>query len=349
MKQLKKNFRNVYRTAQYFSETQRCDYIRMDSNESIDGLPEDFIRKILEEITPNYLATYPNPKKCTEAVAKYIGVERENVLMTNGSDAAIKMLFEVYVDDKDRIIMTDPTFEMYGVYCTMYGAESVKVPYGDEFSFPFEQYAMELEKGAKLAIIVNPNNPTGTILEQGKLLELVQIAEKQDTLVLVDEAYFLFYDKTMINEISKYKNLIVLRTFSKIMGLAGLRIGFMAADEAIIQDVKKVALTAAVNTIALCFAEKLVSNPKIIDKLVNDYKNEKRYMIEKLEENHITYKEGEANFLLIPCERDLQEVYMAFKEEGILIACRFNKYIRINIGNFAVTDKFIDAYKKILG
>lgn len=349
MKQLKANYKNVFRTAQYFNELDRTQYIRMDGNESIDGLPKDFVKKVLAEIDSNYLATYPNTKKCTEAVAEYLGLDRENVLMTNGSDSALKMIFEIYVDNDDRVLMTNPTFEMYGVYTSMYGANCVRIEYDDAFEFPYEEYVAELKKGAKLAIIVNPNNPTGSVLNYYRLIELIEIAEAQGTIVIVDEAYFWFYDKTVTDKIKSYNNLIVLRTFSKIMGLAGIRLGFVAANEEIINDIKKVAPAAAVNTVALKFGEHLMKETAVIESLVADYKKNKQYLLEQLSKYGIQYLNTEANFVLIPCDADLKMVYEQFKEEKILIACRFGKYIRINIGNPSVTDEFIKAYNKILG
>ncbi|MDE6435789.1 MAG: histidinol-phosphate aminotransferase family protein [Lachnospiraceae bacterium] len=352
MEQLKDTYKHVIRTANYFSDLDRTQYIRMDGNESIDGLPEEFIKDVLGEIDSNCLATYPNQRQCTEAIADRLNIPRENIFVTNGSDRAIKMIFEVYVDKNDRVIMTNPTFEMYGVYTTMYGAEAVLVDYElddkKEFEFPFDKYMKEIKKGAKMAIIVNPDNPTGAIIEPDKLMQLLEYTEKTGTLVIVDEAYYGFYDTSVISKILQYNNLIVLRTFSKIMGLAGVRLGFLAANEDIIYDVKRIAAPAAVSAISLKFGEKLMQRTDILEQLFSDYRREKKYLEKRLSENNILYVNSHANFLLIPCEKDLKATYEAFKENGILIACKLNKYIRINIGNERITDEFIRVYKKVV-
>lgn len=352
MEQLKDTYRHVVRTANYFSDLDRTQYIRMDGNESIDGLPEEFVKDVLSEIDSNYLATYPNQKQCTEAIAERLGIPRENIFVTNGSDGAIKMIFEIYVDKGDRVIMTNPTFEMYGVYASMYGANSIQVEYekGDEreFKFPFDKYMEEINQGAKMAIIVNPDNPTGAIIKPDQLIQLLDHAKKMNTLVIVDEAYYGFYDKSVISEILQYNNLIVLRTFSKILGLAGVRLGFLAANEEIVYDVKRIAAPAAVSSISLKFGEKLMQRIDILNQLFCNYKREKEYLERKLSENDILYVNSQANFLLIPYEGDMKAVYESFKENGILIACKMNKYIRINVGNEYVTDEFIRVYKKVL-
>lgn len=352
MEQLKDTYKQVVRTANYFSNLDRTQYIRMDGNESIDGLPEEFVKDVLDEIDANYLATYPNQKQCTEAIADRLNIPKENIFITNGSDRAIKMIFEVYVDKGDRVIMTNPTFEMYGVYAAMYGAESVKVNYKmedkKEFEFPFEQYMEELKRGAKMAVIVNPDNPTGAVIEPNQLIQLLDYAENMNILVIVDEAYYGFYDTSVINKILQYSNLIVLRTFSKIMALAGVRLGFLAANEDIIYDVKRIAAPAAISTIALKFGEELMRRPDILEQLFLNYRREKEYLEKRLFENSIPFLNSHANFLLIPCEKDLKAVYEAFKENGILVACKMNKYIRINVGNEYVTDEFVRVYKKVI-
>lgn len=348
MKQLKENYKKFERTAQYFNELDRNKYIRMDGNESIDGLPSEFVEEVLNEIDANIIATYPNPKKCAEYIAEWVNVPRECILVTNGSSYAIKMIFEIYADYNDRIIMTNPTFEMYGVYATMYGACPVRVDYGNDYIFPYEKFVEEMECGAKIAVIVNPDNPTGSILEQEKLINLIELARKKDTILIVDEAYFGYYDKTVIDKILKYDNLIVLRTFSKIMGLAGIRLGFVAANKQIIKDIKQVSSNADANVIALKFGEKLMQRKDILEKLIEDFKREKAYLEKKLTDNNIPYVKTNSNYVLIPCNKDLQNVYQAFKKEGILIACRFNKYIRINVGNEKVTDTFIKSYNSIM-
>ncbi len=348
MKQLKENYRKFNRTAQYFDELERDKYIRMDGNESIDGLPSEFVEEVLKEIDANCLATYPNPKKCAEYIAEWVNVPRECILVTNGSSYAIKMIFELYADNGDRIIMTNPTFEMYGVYAAMYGACPVKVDYGDDFVFPYEHYLKEIKDGAKIAVIVNPDNPTGSVLEQEKLINLIEVAKEKDTIVIVDEAYFGYYDRTIIDRILMYDNLIVLRTFSKIMGLAGIRLGFIAANEKIIKDVKQISSPMDGNVIALKFCERLLQRKDILEKLFADFKREKKYLEKQLADNFISYVKTESNYVLIPCDKDLKQIYKAFKNEGILVACRFNKYIRINVGNERVTDEFIRVYKKVI-
>lgn len=344
MKQVKPILQKLYRSAQFFNEMDRTQYIRMDGNESVDGLPEDFVKRVLDKVTPAMLAAYPNPKNCTEAVARYLGVDREMVFMTNGSDAAIKMFFEVFVGENDRVVIASPAFEMYEVYCNMYGATAINTKYGEDFSFPFNSYIEEIGKGAKLAIITNPNNPTGTVLDETTIRKILDVAKANDTLVMLDEAYYWIYDKTMLHLIKEYPNVLLLRTFSKILGLAGIRLGFAVANEDMIQDIKKVAAPAGVNTVALLFGEEIMNHPNIINVLVSDFCFEKKYLKTELEKNGIEYLDTESNYVLIPAGDDYKSVLEHLKSDGILISYKMDKYFRVNIGNKEATDKFVKSF-----
>ncbi len=344
MKQIKPVLQKLYRSAQFFNETDRTQYIRMDGNESVDGLPKDFVKSVLNKVTPAMLATYPNPKKCTEAVANYLGVDREMVFMTNGSDAAIKMFFEVYIGEGDKVIIASPAFEMYEVYCNMFGAKAINIAYGESFEFPMDSYLAEIEKGAKLAIITNPNNPTGSVIAEDEIVKILEKAKENDTLVMIDEAYYWIYDKTMLGLLDKYPNMVLLRTFSKILGLAGIRLGFAVANQDMIMDLKKVAAPAGVNTVALLFGEELMNHPEIIESLVDDFRKDKQYLLEELKKANIEYLDTESNYVLIPAGDNYQMILDSLKEDGLLIAYKMNKYFRINIGGKESTDRFIDSF-----
>ena len=344
MKQIKSVLKKLYRSAQFFNEMDRTEYVRLDGNESVDGLPESFVNKVLDKISPAMLATYPNPKKCTEAIAAYLGIDRENVLVTNGSDAAIKMFFEVYIEENDDVIIASPAFEMYEVYCNMYGAKAHNCLYSDAFDFPVDEFVDHINKGAKLAIITNPNNPTGSVLDEQRIRHILDVAERNDTLVMIDEAYYWIYDQTMLHLLREYSNVVILRTFSKILGLAGLRLGFAVAGKDMILDLKKVAPPAGVNTIALLFGEEIMNNPDVIEKLVSDFREEKEYFKNKLKNAGIEYLDTNSNYLLIPAGDNYSSVLEKLKNDKILIAYKMKKYYRVNIGNQESIDKFISSF-----
>lgn len=344
MEQLKPCLKKLERTNQFFNEIDRTQYIRMDGNESIDGLPGEFVKRVLDKITPEMLATYPNPKRCIEAIANYLNVDREQVLVTNGSDAAIKLFFETYVGETDNVVIASPAFEMYEVYCNMHGANAINVKYNENFEFPLQDYIEKISNGAKLAIITNPNNPTGSVIDRSTIREILDAAKKHNALVMIDEAYHWIYSDTALSLISEYKNLVILRTFSKLLGLAGVRLGFAVANVDMVSDIKKVVPPAGVNTIALLFGEEIMNTPDLIDGLIRSFHEEKSYMKERLKGMGIKFVDTESNYILIPMDRSkAQTVIGNLKDKGILVAYKMNRYLRVNVGNKESVDRFFSA------
>jgi histidinol-phosphate aminotransferase len=256
------------------------------------------------------------------------------------------------VSSGDRILITYPTFAMYPVYTAMFNAEFVTVEYNQDMTFPTEKFLDRIYPGIKLAIVVNPNNPTGSVLTKGELIEIIKKAASNDVLVIVDEAYFHYYPETMIPYIKSYNNLAVLRTFSKLCGIAAARLGYVAASPYIIEGIKKVRPTFDVNAIAVLFAEKVLDSPQIIQDLIKDASEGKKYLVEKLREKNIVCKEGHANFVLVKCNGRVNEVMAGLKEKGILVGGEFkqeylNDYIRVTIARKDYMDKFWEAFAAI--
>ena len=198
-------------------------------NEGVPGLPSSFVKETLAGIDGEWLATYPEYHTLQEKLAIHNGLAPENLILSNGSDGAIKYIFDAYVSPGDRILLADPTFAMYPVYCRMFEAEPLVVPYRPDLSFPWQEFLDQMVPGVRLAVVVNPNNPTGSALPASRIIEMIRHAARYKILLLVDEAYFYYYPETVIQAVKEFENLIVLRTFSKLCGMAALRLGYAAA------------------------------------------------------------------------------------------------------------------------
>lgn len=347
MIKIKPHLENLYRTES--SLIPRKGYLRLDMNEGVPGLPEGFVREVLSEITPEFLATYPEYRALQEKLASHNNLKPENISLSNGSDAAIKYIFDAYVSAGDKILLTDPTFAMYPVYCKMFNAKPIIVTYKPDLSFPEDDFIDRISHDIRAAIVVNPNNPAGNAVEAGALLSIIKKAADNDVLIVVDEAYFYFYPETMIGQVKKYENLIVLRTFSKLCGMAALRLGYAVACPEIIENIIRVSPTYDVNGLAVLFAETILDNPDIIQNLVKLTNEGKRYLTQKLTEEGIEYKAGCANFILIKCCARVDEITGRLAEKNILVAGGFKQnflkdYIRVTIGNRAVMEQFWKSF-----
>lgn len=350
MPQIKPHIESLYRSR----ANKRKGYLRLDMNEGVPGLPDNFLRRVITKVSADLVAMYPEYDSLTKKIAKYNQLNPENICLANGSDAAIKYIFDAYVSVRDRVLLTSPAFAMYPVYCEMFNARPIIIEYKEDLSFPFDDFISVISHKIKLAVIVNPNNPTGSVLKEEKLLKIIKKTANNDVLLIVDEAYFYFYPHSVIRYIRKYKNLIVLRTFSKLLGIASLRLGYAVACPAIIENLRKVKPTFDVNGLAALFAEEILDNSAIIKEMIKKTGEGKKYLIEKLGKEDIEYKMGYTNSVLIKCYNRVDEIIGRLKKKHILVSGNFKQdflsdYIRISMGDKKNMQKFwrcfIDIWK----
>ena len=155
------------------SDLRRGDFLRLDMNEDPLGLPKSFIDTVLKDINGDYLSRYPEYVRLTEKIAEHNSIGFDNICLANGSDSAIKYIFETYISPQDKILLTDPTFAMYPVYCQMAGAQSIAFSYNKDFSFSCDEFVNLIDGTFKMVIVVNPNNPTGTVLSDHDFKKII--------------------------------------------------------------------------------------------------------------------------------------------------------------------------------
>ena len=332
-----------------FSEEGRSEYLRMDMNENPEGLPKEFVDSVLKEITPEYLATYPEPGHFCRKYAARLGIKENQVCATSGSDTAIRYLMEAFVGKGNKVVTVTPTFEMYRVYCNMYGYEHVGVPYGSDFQIATEDILAAIDQRTDLVALLNPNNPIGRAFTEAEVRAVAEKAAKCGAVLVIDEAYHYFYPNTFIRLIDEFDNVALLRTFSKLFSLAGCRLGAVIASAQLIEYINHVRSSAEVNTVALLFGERLMDHPEIIDELIATEKEGRRYLISELERYGYTYYNQDGNFLFIEPKNDAAEVAKRLKEEHkVLIKTYGNpllsRFIRISTGSKTAMSRFMEAF-----
>lgn len=345
MVNVKKHLEDLYRTKPFTRHNCLC----LDMNEGMPGLPKPFIRRIVSKITNNFLALYPEYQELKNTIAAHNDLAAENICLSNGSDAAIKYIFDAYISAGDKVLITDPTFAMYPVYCRMFKARPLVIKYSDNLSFPMDGYLKMLSRWVRMAVVVNPNNPTGTALKVKELLPIIKKAYCNDILLIIDEAYFYFCPETAIQLIKKFNNLVVLRTFSKLCGLAGLRIGYAAASSTIVNNLKKIRPTYDVNSVAALFAEELLNDSDIINEVLSQMNIGADYLIERLKSEGIEYRRGAANFILIKCGDNVSRLVRCLEGKGILVNGNFKQpflkdYLRVTISSRKYMKLFWNAF-----
>ena len=322
----------------------RIDYLKLDMNENPEGLPKKFFDKVMDSITPAMVAMYPEPDKLTHILAEDMNVDFDNVLITNGSDESIKSIFEVFTTEGSKMVSVYPTFEMYMVYAKMFNLEMSIIDYEDDFTLDSGKIIDAIDDNTSLVVLLNPGNPIGTIYTEKEVRTVVEKAKESAALVIIDEAYYYFHDKSFVGLIKEYDNIIVTRTFSKLCSIAGLRIGYAVADKKLIEHLSKIRQTFNVNTLALHFAEAIMKEEGLIDSLIATELEGRNYIIEQLKDSGREVYADNGNYVFFKPLTDKDKVVEGLYEKKILTKTYsvpiLKDYIRISTGSKQAMEKF---------
>ncbi|HPO50539.1 MAG TPA: histidinol-phosphate transaminase, partial [Spirochaetota bacterium] len=274
----------------------------------------------------------------------------DNVLIGNGSNEMIFTILAATLETGKKIVISTPTFAVYNLISSNLNADIKKIPLNEDFSFRIDEILRESKSPGSVTVLCSPNNPTGTSLSRNDIETIVKSSEG---IVVIDEAYIHFGGETAIDLITKYDNIIILRTFSKAFGLAGLRIGFMISNKRLIKELSKVKLPYNLNIFTLITLSEIFNNMNIVEKNIEDILKEKKYLLEELSKlNSIKIIPSEANFFLVKFE-DSNAVFSRLVKKGILIR-DYGSYpmlencLRISVGKREENDALINALKEIL-
>jgi len=289
-----------------------------------------------------------------KALSRSLGVRPENIIVGNGSDEIIILALRAFVKKGDEVIIAKPTFLIYEIASKLCGA---KIKFAPVKNFRYDIPGIErlVTKKTKMIFIANPDNPLGTYVTRKEIESLVSRAGK-DLILFFDEAYFEFAkDRKDFPRTLKYlknKNVIITRTFSKIYGLAGLRVGYGMANEKIIDCMNRVREPFNVNSVAQAAALGCLKSKGYVEKSLKLVERGKSFIGKELDSLGIRYIPSVTNFLLINLGKDAKTVYKKLLKKGIIVremsAWKLNNFIRVTIGTKSENRKFIRALKEAL-
>ena len=339
---------DVKNCVRIFPEQGRYDYHRYDMNENPQGLPKWFVDEVLSEITPEFLAIYPEPDRFLRKYAEYIGVSYENVLTTNGSDMAIRYLLEVFCEKGKEVLTVTPSFEMYAVNCSILGLKHKAVSYEKDLSIDISKIIDAITEETDIVVLLNPNNPVGNVYSKEEFSQIADKAQACGAIVIVDEAYHYFYKETFLKDALSRENVVILRTFSKLFSLAACRLGMIISNPEIIGYVKKSRLTFEANAIALLFAERLIEHPQLIEELITTAQEGKEYLVDELGKQGYQVRDCTGNYVFIRPKSEPKVLEQKLKERKILIKIYGNEllkeYIRVSTGSKDAMAYFIRLF-----
>lgn len=345
-----KRIEELYRI---FDQNERKDYLRLDLNENPGGLPAEFIKSVLKDVSPQFVAQYPETLHFTEVLADYLGTDINHLCLVNGSAEGIRYIVQAFTSLNGRIVGVVPSYFMFQIYSEMYGRNFVKVPYNEDLSMDIENIISELTDDTQLLILLNPNNPMGNVYSEDEFIRLLTVAKEKQINVLVDEAYHYFYPKTFINYALNDEHVFVTRTFSKLCSMAGCRLGYVAGWPEGIKLVQKMCTPHNTNAFALRFAEAVLTTPGMVDQLIENFNTGRKFLVDWLDNNGYQHKGEAGNFIFIKPKTDAQTIVERMKtEKKILIKTypnvgEFGNCLRVSIGEKKYMEQFTASLNEL--
>ncbi len=283
------------------SYEDRGKMYRMDRNERTWNIPDTILDMIRERIDSDILTNYTEIDETYRVLADFLGVRNEQVYFHSGSDLVIKSVFETYIEPGDSLLLQNPSYAMYGVYAHMFGAELYEYDFEENLSFDLDGYCEYLKEiRPKMAVIENPGGYIGNSFTFEQIWNFVDIASKYNVLVVVDEAYIDFIPKSSaIDLLTNYNNLIVVRTFSKAWGLAGLRAGYAISNETIISELFKVRPMHELTSFTAMVVEMMIEQSSEVKLYVEDVIRVREYFCEELDKLDIKYAKSDTHFVTL--------------------------------------------------
>jgi histidinol-phosphate aminotransferase len=325
----------------------RADKVRLDFNENTTGC-SPAVRRALAKLTSKQLAMYPEYQAPTARLARYFGVRPEELLLANGGDDALRVFFDTFVEAGSSVLICEPTFPMYRYYAEIYGARISALHYSSEMEFPLEGILAALRKEPRVLFLANPNNPTGTLFGFEELEKILRAAK--DTAVVMDEAYAEFSGFTAVPWIRKFPHLFVARTFSKVAGLASLRLGAVIACKESLALVRRAMPPFPVNLAALVAAEAAVKDRATMRVYVSEAKRFRAWLAAELQRLGVRSFPSAGNFLLANFGAKGPALFGKLERQGILLRARTKDmgpgFVRISIGTPAEMKKLLKAIRK---
>lgn len=325
--------------------------IKLDANESPYKFTEATLDLVINKIKEIQFNRYPDGsglelRKCYE---KYCGVKYSNMIIGNGSDELIQIIYSAFIDKGDKVALLDTDFSMYSIYAKAAGGNPVYFKLENDFTLHTDDLIkfINIEK-PKLFVLSNPNNPTGGALNSK---EVIKIIEGCTCPTVIDEAYFEFFGDTVINQINNYENLIVLRTCSKAISAASMRVGFLISNDFVIKQMNKVKPPFNVNTISQEIGKIVLNCNQDIENNVEKTKKTREYVYNELNKfKDLRVYAANSNFILIETKYS-QEIYLYLKSKEIIVRDfsegRLNNCLRVSIGTKDEMQEFLTCFSQI--
>ena len=329
---------------------------KLASNENQIGPSPMAVQAIKDELDSINFYPEATAVDLVNDLAEYLGVKPENIVVGNGGEGLIWVMAMTFLNEGDEIIMADPSFDIYKISGDLMGGKTIKVPFKDK-KFNFENFIKNINDKTKLIYVCSPNNPTGNIASKEELNYLLKNIP-EDVVLVLDEAYYEFaegykdYPSENIKLIETRPNTIILRSFSKIYGIADVRLGYLVTSQKLAVEMNKVRQTLGVNKLAQVGARAALKDEEYKQLAIS----ENRKAIDKLEAYFISkgfdYFKSYSNFVWANINTDSRVIFEELQKRGIIIRPGFlwgwDNWIRVNSGTERQMKLFIENMEEVL-
>ncbi len=333
------------------AERSLLEIVRLSSNEN----PFGFSPKVKEAIFSSLhkLNRYPdgNFKKARKLVADKFSLTPEEVIFGNGLDEIIELFCKVFIDEGEKVVVTDPCFPIYEIFSKLYGGRVLKVPLKD-FKVDVDGMCSSV-KDARAVFINNPLNPTGTAIGFEDIKKILD-SLPSDGVLFLDEAYVEFMENPPDSSslLKEGYPLVIGRTLSKAYGLAGMRIGYAMAHRVVVEAMRSSRQPYSLGVLEEAASEAALSDENFLRDVVERIRKERKKLEEGFRKLGLEFVESQANFLLVRFGERIEEIYEGLKERGIFVrrmdAYGFPHYVRVSVGSGKENELLLDALQELL-
>jgi len=322
--------------------------MKMDANENPYEMPDNIRDEISQEIQRHHFNRYPDPSasELRNALASQLGVNPNQMVIGNGSDELISYLISVFGGDGAGVIFPTPTFSIYGIFAKVWGTKTMGIPLSEDFALKQDEIISGMDSFKKSIVFISyPNNPTANCFSEQSIRDIIE--HDSPSIIVLDEAYSEFSGKTLLPLLTEYENLVILRTFSKAFGLAGLRIGYMIASEKIAEQIMKVKMVYNINSLSQKIALILLKHKDQMSGYIRQILLERERLIGGIDRiDGITRFHSDANFILFRTKNDAESLFANLLDNGILIRNLnenglLKNCLRVTVGKPEENDAFL--------
>jgi len=327
--------------------------VKLASNENPVG-PSPKALQAITDLMPE-LSRYPlgDVFYLREALAAKLGVSGDKLIFGTGSNEIIELVIRTFLKDDEHVLSPAPSFSVYGIISQAAGFSCNWVPVKSDFKFDFEALAGAINKKTRIIFLANPNNPTGEFFTKAELEGFLKKVPS-DVIVVMDEAYVEYVDAAdfpdTLELMKDYRNLFIMRTFSKAYGLAAIRVGYAIGDEEAIDLLNRVRQPFNTNMVAQVAAQAALADEDHLKKVLKENKDGKEYLYAEFEKLGLSYVPTQANFILVNV-KDGEKVFNELLKKGVIVRYLgpgLAEYVRTSVGTKEENEIFIEKLKEVL-